>query len=959
MRIRRRSAVAGILAATTIIASAPLGASAAPADPSPAVATPLTGEHLDDDYSFVDNRGGSAAPSSAQRSLVRDDNLVARWNRLGTPASVTPVRGRLATGLKGDAEAVARGYLRNSTGLFALRAAAVDDLETVATTRVGAGTVVLLRQRYGGLPAAHDGLVAVAVKGGDVLRVTSSLSPRTARPAAARLKAADALAAALADAGIARDRLADSRVRQVAVPMPGADPRAAYEVVVMSSDADHPLAYTTYVDAIDGKVLLRENLVNFAEDDPHWKVFPATPPANGADTRQTWCATTATGCSRQVLDPATGKPWDVDAATGAPTFTTTGNSAESVRLWGNGTPALPATPRSDREYVYPFTNQWNTSKCDPNTLTSPEQADVDAATANLFAMHNRMHDWSYKLGFTEATWNLQKVNTTPYGKGADAERGNAQQGAATATTRNNANQATPPDGMQPTTNMYMWQPFAGAAYPPCVDGDFDMTVIGHEYTHAISNRMIAGPDSGISSTQGGAMGESWSDLTAMEYLFESGYTPRGNTPYVTGGYVTGDLVTGIRNYDMSNSPLNYSDYGYDRGSAVHSDGEIWSATNFDVRRALISRYGSGTRAQQESCAAGTTPATECPGNRRWIQLVFDSYLLAATGSISMLDMRDNMITADALRFDGANADLLWNTFAARGMGAGATSGPSDADPVPSFASPYVENSEVTFKALGEAAGKPVRLYVGDYDFGAVPIADTDPSTALPETVTLAPGTYRFLAIGAGFGHKRFTQTLYPGVTGQIGVVMPANLASPASGATITGDGTNPARLTDEAEGTVWTATSTGGVAGRQVTVDLPSTAAKLVSRVQLSAFPGAGAATSVMYSTVRQFEILTCNAATGADCATDAGFKVAYTSPANAFDTGQFRPKVPNLILKSFPVRPTLATHVRLRILTNQCTGNPLYAGEQDNDPRAATDCTTNAPAANSAVAAEFQIFSS
>jgi len=29
----------------------------------------------------------------------------------------------------------------------------------------------------------------------------------------------------------------------------------------------------------------------------------------------------------------------------------------------------------------------------------------------------------------------------------------------------------------------------------------------------------------------------------------------------------------------------------------------------------------------------------------------------------MLDMRDNMITADALRFDGANADLLWNTVA--------------------------------------------------------------------------------------------------------------------------------------------------------------------------------------------------------------------------------------------------------------------------------------------------------
>ena len=76
MRVRRRSAVAGILAATTIIAAAPIGATAAPADPQPAAATPLTGDHLADAYDFVDNRGGSAAPSAGQRSLVRAGNQV-------------------------------------------------------------------------------------------------------------------------------------------------------------------------------------------------------------------------------------------------------------------------------------------------------------------------------------------------------------------------------------------------------------------------------------------------------------------------------------------------------------------------------------------------------------------------------------------------------------------------------------------------------------------------------------------------------------------------------------------------------------------------------------------------------------------------------------------------------------------------------------------------------------------
>jgi extracellular elastinolytic metalloproteinase len=946
VRRPRRSTVVAVLAVITLLVTAPIGATASPV---PQHTGPLAGDPLGAEYNFVDNRPGTAAPSQGQRSLVAGGQVVARWNKLGTPASLAGTARPLAAGLSGDPETVARQYLKRSLGLFALRAADVDTLETIARTPIGNGTVVLLRQRYGALPAAHDGLVAVAVKGGDVLRVSSSLSPRTDQPAGSRITAAAALAHALTDARISAAQLADHRIRLVAVPMPQAAPRAAYEVVVLSKEAAHPLGYTTYVDARTGDVLLRENLVNFADDDPRWKVFPATPTGT-TDTRQTWCTKAASDCQRVVLDPATGKPWDVDATTGESSHTTIGNSAESVRYWGNGTPQIPATASANREYTYPFTNQWAATKCDPAGLSSPESVDIDAATANLFAMHNRMHDWAYHLGFTEATWNLQKTNASAYGKGADAERGNAQQGAATQTTRNNANQATPPDGMQPVTNMYMWQPSAGSAYPPCVDGDFDMTVVGHEYTHAITNRMIAGPDTGITSSQGGAMGESWSDFVAMEYLYESGYTPRGNTPYVTGAFVTGDNATGIRNYDMSNSPLNFSDYGYDRAPAVHPDGEIWSATNFDIRRAFLSRYGSGSRALQESCASGATPVTECPGNRRWMQLVFDSFLLQAGGSVSMLDMRDNMITADALRFDGVNADLLWNTFAARGFGAGAASGPSDADPAPSFASPRVDNIEVTFKPLGDATGKPVRLYIGDYEAGVVPVADSDPATAIPETVTLAPGTYKFYAVGKGFGGKRWTQTIYPGGSPVVGVVLPTNLASSTSGATITGDGTSLGALIDDAEATAWT--GTGGAIGKQVTVDLPAAAAKLVSRVQLSTFGGG-------FAGLRQFEVLTCDATRGQDCATDAGYKSIYTSPADAFPAGQFRPKVPGQILRSFGVRPTPATHVRLRTVQNQCTGNPLYAGEQDNDPRAGTDCATTAAAGQSVNATEFQVFSS
>ena len=349
---------------------------------------------------------------------------------------------------------------------------------------------------------------------------------------------------------------------------------------VTARDNENPTSYTTYLDARTGGVLVREDQVDFDSDNPQWAVFPGNPPVGGsADARVKWCQSAAPGCVRTVVDPATGQAWDLNLV-------------------------FPATPSPDRNYLYPFIDQWRQARCDPAVFQSTQRNDADAAVSNLFAMHNRMHDWSYHLGFTESAWNMQMVNVTGAGLGNDAEQGRAQSGAISG-SRNNANQSTGRDGLAPTTNMYLWQPIAGQSYPPCVDGDYDMTVIGHEYTHAITNRMIAGPDAGIGSAQGGAMGESWGDLMAMEYMAEHGIRPAGETPFVTGGYATGNTVQGIRNYDMSRSPLNYSDVGFDiLGQQVHADGEIWSATNVRIRQAFVQRYGQGTPALQEQCAAG-------------------------------------------------------------------------------------------------------------------------------------------------------------------------------------------------------------------------------------------------------------------------------------------------------------------------------------------------------------------
>lgn len=975
----RRAATLTAVGALALAMTAVGTASGEPAQPAkPAQIQDFQAENIG--HHDADNRRGTVAPSARQLQLAQQTDMTVRWNRYGTPAAIVPHEVNAApqtAAVAADPVDVARQYLVDHQDLFGLPADAVSAMDVVADVPIGDGRMVMLRQRFGDLPSALDGLVSLGVLGNQVVYVTSSLSKATNDPAPATLSAEDALAAAERDAGLAHSDVATSRVRLTAVPTPEDGARAAYQVVLIGKDPVNAVGYTTYIDARNGDVLVRDDLVDHESDDsPMWKTFPANPPANysSKDTRVTWCLTQAQGCERTVSDASSGNAWDADQTTGGSTLTSAGNSEKATEKWNTTSSGAvgtrTATPRPGRDYTYAWTNQWHDSGCSPDVFASAQGNDIDAALTNLFVTHNRMHDWAYHLGFTEATWNMQVVNNQPGGLGGDPEQGNAQAGGIVGgppgfASRNNANQITPPDGVAPTTNMFLWQPQAGGFYPPCVDGDYDVTVIAHEYSHAITGRLIAGPDRGWSGFQAGSMNEAHSDLLAMEYLYEYGFRPAGNTPFVEGAYVTGDPKRGIRNYDMSQSPLNYSDIAYDlTGPEVHADGEIWIATSFAVRQALVDKYGLGTPALQRSCADGTTPVDKCPGNRRWIQLEFDALLLQASGTVSMVDIRDGMLAADQMRFGGADLDVMWNAFAQRGLGRDATSNTTaDVDPTPSFASPFARNASLRLLPIGAAANAPIRLYVGDYEARAVPVADSDPATPLPATFSIAPGRYHFIAVGPGFGSVQFTQTIPAGRQGVFPVLMLRNLASASSGATVSGDGVNLDKLIDDTEATDW-ASIGSPVQGKQVTVDLAGNTPQLVDRVQVSAMlrpaitGDVDAGTQNRFTALRQFQVLACNAATGADCSSDSAYRVVYTSPKDAFPSVRPRPRAPELTLRSFTIHPTLATHLRLRVLTNQCTGAPDYAGEQDNDPRAISDCTTGNPTVAQTVrVAEFQAY--
>src|SRR5262249_42262137 len=180
------------------------------------------------------------------------------------------------------------------------------------------------------------------------------------------------------------------------------------------------------------------------------------------------------------------------------------------------------------------------------------------------------------------------------------------------------------------------------------DSSYDASVIIHEYTHGVSTR-LSGTDTsiGLRSMQGGGMGEGWSDFFAMSFLTNE--SPL-ETAVSTGGYVT-QSNRGVRNYPYTTrfdlNPLTFGDIR--ATTEVHSVGTVWCSMLWDMRQAFIQRYGfeSGR------------PAAE--------QLVING-LKATPLSPTFVDARDAILLADRTTNAGANQELIWRSFARRGLG---------------------------------------------------------------------------------------------------------------------------------------------------------------------------------------------------------------------------------------------------------------------------------------------------
>ncbi|KDQ13806.1 hypothetical protein BOTBODRAFT_361187 [Botryobasidium botryosum FD-172 SS1] len=324
---------------------------------------------------------------------------------------------------------------------------------------------------------------------------------------------------------------------------------------------------------------------------------------------------------------------------------------------GNNLIAYKTSNTGTSEQTSAGLNFLYTHNPDVSPATSPN---LDVARVNGFYMANMVHDLTYVYGFTEKAYNFQADNRGNGGAGNDAVNMSIQDGSGT----NNANFATPGDGQSGTCRMYIW-----TYSTPNRDGSISNDVVAHEFMHGVTNRMTGGGTGRcLQTTEAGGMGEGWSDVLAFWTEQKSA------TPYdwTLAGYVR-NSPNGLRTVPYSTNkavdPHMYSTLK--TFTEVHRVGEVWATIVIEAYHALVAKYGFTSDKFNTSSTAG---------NIVFFHLLIDALAIQPCNP-TFVSARDAIIQADVNRYNGVNKCLLWNAFAKRGLGTGA-SGYNDNSAVP-------------------------------------------------------------------------------------------------------------------------------------------------------------------------------------------------------------------------------------------------------------------------------------
>ncbi|WP_433537680.1 M36 family metallopeptidase [Micromonospora sp. CA-249363] len=578
-------------------------------------------------------------------------------------------------------ERIARDYLAAHRSVVGLTAAEIAALRLRKDYVDIEGTHHLsFVQRVNGVDVVGNGLKAHLTRDGRLIAVDGvPLAGLPATLGAARVDAVAAHRAAVrtvsgTTAATVRSRTTSSatfsdggRARQV-VFNTNAGPRLAWEVIDMDG------GYLSVVDAADGGVLFQRSMVA-NHHATTWQNYPGAP----------------VGGTQRPVDLNRWLPPNATRLEG-----NVGHVYSDVNADNVAQASEEVTPNAASSFDFPFTNfsdqvgapcsaqrqcSWNPA------VPYSWQTNREQNAAQLFAFLGTWHDHlaAAPIGFTRAAGNFEAVD-------GDAVVAEAMDGADTANGLpdsdhdNNANMTTPPDGMAPRMQMYL---FVKSASVLAGNSGDTADILYHEYTHGLSDRLVvdANGNSTLISAQAQAMYEAWSDWYGLDYLVDSGLE---RDDAIDGDVREGDYILGgrsVRSEAMdcpvgSTEPVcagnpaagsggyTYGDYGKIRNSStvpgttepeIHADGEIWAQTLWDLRAAIGSRLARSliTRAMELS------PADP-----------------------SYLDMRDAILLADRVVNHGRGQREIWRVFAARGMGVHAsTDGAGDTTPTEDFSVP--------------------------------------------------------------------------------------------------------------------------------------------------------------------------------------------------------------------------------------------------------------------------------
>jgi len=635
--------------------------------------------------------GPPVARVDALRAAIGPSALVDVDPLTGTPANVTSLDGFLTGPSSDSARQIAMRYVRGHVADLGLTKA---DLSTfrLRTDYVDVAGIhhISWTQHAKGVTVFGNGLEAnvtadgrlISVQGSPIGGLTELTAPAAASP---ELSAESARNAAAQDVGGAVDPAAvqrGSRAAGMAVWSNGdraslvwfATPSGVRLAWSTYTQAGGNLTYSHVVDADTGAVLYRRDLV--AHDRGDAKVYDYYPgAAKGGDPKvvnffaKDWLPRKA-----DFLGGANVVAWaDLD---------------DDDRLDDNEKTPVPGSRTKAQFNLVRFNDSnalcsnrfvctWNANK------RYSWRANKEADVTNAFYLANTFHDYLERapIGFTNQAGNFERTD-------GDSVRLHALDGANTANGFpdgnhiDNANMATPPDGIAPTMQMYLWHfpktPNRIEPFIP-VSGSFDASILYHEYVHGLSNRLVvdAQGNSTLNSIQAGAMGEGWSNWYAMDYLVARGFqrdSERRDGQVRAAKYVLADqftLETMAIDCDRRSTGRFCTDIYGDKGGytygdfatiggapEVHASGEVWTQTLWDVRERLGSRIAN---------------------------MLVTRGMELSRNDPTMLDMRNAIIQADQIVYSGEHTNALWRVFANRGFGwyAGAIDG-GDVNPAQDF-----------------------------------------------------------------------------------------------------------------------------------------------------------------------------------------------------------------------------------------------------------------------------------